>query len=193
LAKTLINGRWLLVLCGVLDAIISAIHLMMYDSGPTGPLTDTAFHGAAILVSRLALVSGVCAIAAGVWRSAEGKSWLLIVNGLALSAYGLIPLVWRGPLSFDSLALLLVAMAAAFGILALAIARALRGSVADRWFFSLAGAGSVGFALALLALASGWIQLERRAFHPSLFLWLCFYFGFSAICMLGLAMRPRHQ
>jgi hypothetical protein len=187
----LTNGRGLLALCGVADAIISAIHFFMYETGPTGPLSFAAFQDAAILASRLALLAGVCTVAAGIWRSAKGNSWLLILNGLAFSAYGLIPLVYRGPLSFDSLALLLVAMAAAFGILALAIARSLRRSVADQLFFGLAGGGSIGFALAVLALASGWIQLERRAFHPSLFLWLCLYFAFSAVCMLGLATRLR--
>jgi len=111
------------------------------------------------------------------------------MNGLAFSAYGLIPLFWRGPLRFDFLALLLVVMAMTIGILALAIARTLRRYVADEWFFGLAGAGSVGFALAFLALVNRWIQLERRPFHPSVFLWLCFHFGFSAICMLGLALR----
>jgi hypothetical protein len=80
-------------------------------------------------------------------------------------------------------------MATMIGILALAVARALRRHVADEWFFGLAGAGSVGFALAFLALVSRWIQLERRPFHPSVFLWLGCYFGFSAICMLRLALR----
>jgi hypothetical protein len=87
------------------------------------------------------------------------------------------------------MALLLVVMAMSGGILALAIARTLRRSVADEWLFGLAGAGSVGFALAFLALANGWIQLERRPFHPSVFLWQCFYFGFCAVCMLVLALR----
>jgi hypothetical protein len=86
-------------------------------------------------------------------------------------------------------ALLVVAMAMTFGILALTIARTPRGRVADEWFFNLAGAASVGFALAFLALANDWIQLEHRLNHPSIFLWLCFYFGFSAICMLDLALR----
>jgi len=76
-----------------------------------------------------------------------------------------------------------------FGMLALAIARTLRLRVAGNWFFGLAGAASIGVALAFLALASHWIQLERRLFHPSVFLWFCFYIGFSAICMLGLALR----
>jgi hypothetical protein len=82
-----------------------------------------------------------------------------------------------------------VVIAMTIGILALAIARTLRRYVADEWFFGLAGAGSVGFALAFLALVNRWIQLERRPFHPPVLLWLCFYFGFSAICMLGLALR----
>ena len=185
--QTMIRDRWLLALCGVLDAIISVIYFIMYGAGPDGPLTFHGWNGAVVFLTSLALAAGVCTTVAGM--SAKDKSWLLVLNGLALSAYGLIPLFWRGPLSFDLFALLVVVMAMTVGILALVIARTLRRSVADEWFFGLAGAGSVGFALAFLALVSGWIQLERRPFHPSVFLWLGFYFGFSAICMLGLALR----
>jgi hypothetical protein len=189
LIQTLSKNWLLLALCGVLEAIISVIYLIMYDTGPDGPLPVSGWMTAVVFMNRLTLSAGVCAVAAGIWRSAKGKSWLLVVNGLALSAYGLIPLFWRGPLSFDFFALLLVVMAMAIGILALAIARTLRRYAADKWFFGLAGAGSVGFALAFLALVNRWIQLERRPFHPSVFLWICLYFGFSAICMLGLALR----
>jgi uncharacterized membrane protein HdeD (DUF308 family) len=187
--QTLSKNWWLLALCGVLDAIISGIYLVMYDSGPDGPLTFYTWNGTAVLLARFALATGVCTIAAGIWRSAKGKSWLLVMNGLACTAYGLIPLFWRGPVSFDFLALLLVVMAIAFGILALAIARTVRHYSPDQWFLGLAGAGSIGFALAFLALVNRWIQLERRPFHPSAFLWLCLYFAFAAVCMLGLAWR----
>jgi len=189
LIKTLIKSQWLLALCAVLDAIISVIFFIIYDTSPEGRLTALGLHGMIGLLSRLALAAGVCSIAAGIWRLEKGKSWLLVLNGLALSAYGVIPLLWRGPLGFNRIALLLVVMAMSVGILALAIARALRRSVADEWSFGLAGAGSVGFALAFLALANGWIQLERRLFHPSVFLWQCLYFGFCAVCMLVLALR----
>jgi uncharacterized membrane protein HdeD (DUF308 family) len=189
LNQTLTKSRWLLALCGILDAIISVLYFIMYDAGPDGPLTLRGWNGTVVFLSRLALAAGVCTIAAGIWRCAKGKSWLLVLNGLVLSAYGLIPLLWRGPLSFDLFALLIVVMATTIGILALAIARTLRRSVADEWFFGLAGAGSLGFALVFLASVNRWIQLERRPFHPSVFLWLCLYFGFSAICMLGLALR----
>ena len=183
-------NRLLLAMCAILDAIIAGIYFLMYDTGPDGPLPVHEWYGAAMLLSRIALAAGVCSIAAGLWPSAKGRSSLQILNGVALSAYGVIPLVWKGPLAFDRLALLLIAMAAAIGILALAIARASRRSVADTWFFGLAGAGSLGFAVAFLALVNRWIQLERRPFHPSVFLWLCAYFGFTAICMVGLARRP---
>lgn len=180
-------NRALLVICAILDAIIATIYFLMYDSGPDGPLLVNDWYGTAMVLSRITLAAGAFTIAAGLWRSAKDKSWLLILNGVALSAYGVIPLVWKGPLAFDRLALLLIAMAITFGMLALTIARSSRRSVADQWFFGVAGAGSLGFAVAFVALVNRWIQVERRPFHPSVFLWLCLYFGFTAICTLGLA------
>ena len=185
--QTLTKNWWLLALCGVLDAIISVIYLITYEAGPDA----LALHGNGTMafLNRLALAAGACTIAASIWRSAKGKSWLLALNGLALSAYGSMSLFWRGPLSFRFFALLVAVMAMTFGILAFTVARTLRRRVADKWFFASAGAVFVGFALAFLALANQWIQLERRPFHHSVFLWFCFYFGFSAICMLALALR----
>jgi hypothetical protein len=45
----------------------------------------------------------------------------------------------------------------------------------------------VGFALAFLVLGFRWITLEPGS-HSD-FLWIGSYFGFSAFCMLGLALR----
>jgi hypothetical protein len=183
--QTLTKNWWLLALTGVLCAIASVIYLVIYDTTPN----VYGDRGVEILVNRLALAAGACTIAASIWRSAKGISWLLLANGLVLSVYGLMPLFWRGPLSVRFFELLVVVMAMTFSILALTIARTLRGRVADEWFFGLAGAASVGFALAFLALVNHWIQLEHRLYHPSIFLWFFSYFGFSAICMLGLALR----
>ena len=185
LIQTLTKNWWLLAFCGVLDALMSVIYSIIYDTTPN----VYGGNGMEMFVNRLALAAGVCTIAASIGGSAKGISWLLLANGLVLSAYGLMPLFWHGPLSFGFFALLVVVMAMTFGILALTIARTLRGRVADEGFFGLAGAASVGFALAFLALATQWIQLERRPFHHSIFLWFCLYFGFNAICMMGLALR----
>jgi uncharacterized membrane protein HdeD (DUF308 family) len=185
LIQTLTKNWWLLVLCGVVEAIMSVVYLIIYNTTP-----DTyGGNGIEVFVNRLTLAAGACTIAAGIWRSVRGISWLLVLNGLALTAYGWMALFWHGPLSFRFFALLVVVMAISFGMLALAIARTPRRRVADNWFFGLAGTASIGVALAFLALASHWIQLERRLFHPSVFLWFCSYFGFSALCMLGLALR----
>jgi hypothetical protein len=129
-------------------------------------------------------------IAAGLWRSTRGKSWFLVLNGLALSALGLILNgIFGFRISFRTIALLLVVMAMSIGIFELVIARALRRQrhIADEWFLGLAGAASVVFALAFLAFGFRWIELEPRP-HAD-FLWFGSYFGFSAICMLGLALR----
>ena len=190
--QTLTKNWWLLGLCGVIDAIVSIIYFMIYDAGPDATPIGGWF-ATAVLLSGLSVAAGVCTIAAGIWKSSNGISWLPVLNGLAFSAYGLIPLIYKGPLSFRPFALLIVVMAMSFGVLALLVARTIRHQShgTDKWLFGLAGATSVGFALAFLALASGSIQLERRPFHSAFFLWLCLFFGFNALCVLGLSPRLR--
>jgi uncharacterized membrane protein HdeD (DUF308 family) len=186
--QTLIKNWWLLALCGVLDAIMSVLYLIMQDRD--SPITFSAWGGTIVLLGKLALAAGACTIAAGIWRSAKGKCWLLVLNGLALSALGLICYkLARYRISFLTVALLIILMAISIGILQLVTARTLRRQrhVADAWFLGLAALTSVGFALAFLALGFRWINIEPGS-HPDL-LWLGFYFGFSAICMLGLALR----
>jgi uncharacterized membrane protein HdeD (DUF308 family) len=185
--QTLTKNWWLLVLCGVLDATISAIYLIMQDTD--GPLTFHAWNRTIVFLGKLALAAGACTIAAGIWRSRKGKSWLLALNGLALCALGVISNLTRYPISFRTVALLLVVMAMSIGILELETARAMRRQrpMANEWFLGWAGAASLGFALAFFALAFRWIKLDPGS-HSDL-LWLGSYFGFSAICMLGLALR----
>jgi uncharacterized membrane protein HdeD (DUF308 family) len=189
LIQTLIKNWWLLALCGVLDAIYSVTNLFMQNPDGSLTLRIYALQSTVVFLGKLALAAGACTIAAGIWRSTQGKSWLLVLNGLALVALGSIFTFWTGPLAFRTIALLLVIIAMSIGIFEWVIARALRRQrhVADERFLGLAGAASVGFALAFFAFAFGWIKLEPRP-HAD-FLWFGSYFGFSAICMLGLALR----
>jgi uncharacterized membrane protein HdeD (DUF308 family) len=186
LIQTLIKKWWLLALCGVLEATYAVMNLLM--PGPDGFLTLRTFaeRGTVLQLGMLALAAGVCTLAASIWNSRMSKSWLLALNGLALSALGLICLFWRGRLAFRTVALLFVVMALSIGILELATALGLRRHVADEWVLGFAGVVSVGFALAFLALAFRWIKPEQPA---SLFIWMSSYFGFSAVCMLGLSLR----
>jgi hypothetical protein len=188
--QTLIKNRWLLALCGILDAMYSAVNLFMQDADGSLTLRTHALKSTVMLLGQLALAAGACKIAAGLWRSSQGKSWFLALNGLALSALGLtLNGIFGFRISFRTIALLLVVMAMSSGIFELVIARALRRQrhIADEWFLGVAGAVSVIFALAFLALGFRWIELEPRS-HAD-FIWFGSYFGFAAICTVGLALR----
>jgi len=185
--QTLMKNWWLLALCGILDAAYSLTYVFV--QGPDGSLTLREFMGvdAVRLTGKLALAAGVCTIAAAIWRSGKGKSWLLALNGLALSAFGLLCNLWnlRARHSFLPVALLFVLMAMSIGVFALATALTLRRHVPDRWFLGAGGAASIGFGLAFFAMGFRWIRLEPLEY----LLWMSSYFGFSAICMLGLGLR----
>jgi uncharacterized membrane protein HdeD (DUF308 family) len=186
--QTLIKNWWLLVLCGVLDAMIAVIYVIMRETN--GPVTFQEWNGTIVFLGKLTLAAGACTIAAGIWRSTRGKCWLLVLNGLALGALGLIYYrLVRFGISFLTVALLIILMAMSIGILEFVTARTLRRQrhVADGWFLGFAGVVSVGFALAFFALGFRWIKLGPGS-HSDL-LWLSSYFGFSAICMLGLGLR----
>jgi uncharacterized membrane protein HdeD (DUF308 family) len=158
------------------------MYLIMQN--PDGSLTFRKFatHTTVVFLGKLTIAAGVCTIAAGIWRSSTGKCWLLVLNGLALSALGLILNGSSGTrVSFRTVANLLVVVAMSIGIFELATARTLRRHVPHKWFLGLVGAASLGFALAFL-----WIKPESGS-HSD-FLWIGSYFGFSAISMLVLAL-----
>jgi uncharacterized membrane protein HdeD (DUF308 family) len=178
-----IKGRWLLAVCSVLEAVIAAIYLLTRETD--GALTFGRWHGTLVLLGKLTLVAGICTVAAGVWSSGKGKSWLLVLNGLACSALGAVFAFWTGPLAFRTVALLITAMAITSGIYDVAAAR-LTGRVAE-WLLGAAAVGSFGFAVAFLAFVVGWMKLQPGAATQSLH-WLGSYFAFSALCMLGLSV-----
>lgn len=158
-----------------------------------GPLTFHSWGGTILLLGKLALAAGAVTIVAGIVRSTNGKCWLLVLNGLALGALGGVIQfgVARFPISFLTVALLIILMAMSMAVLELGVARTLhrQGLLLDGWFLALAGVVSIGFAVLFLALGFRWIKIEPGS-HTDL-LWLGCYFGFSAISLLGLALRLR--
>jgi len=180
--QTLTTNWWLLASCGVLDAIVSAIYFNHAEHG-----FSYALRGTVVLQGELTVAAGVGTLVAGLLRFRKGRSWLIVLNGLACSALGLVFTETNGQLAFRTVALLIVAMAMSIGVYELATVRTLRPHVADRWLFGLAGVASVCFALAFCALGLGLVKLQSgpaQTLH-----WLGSYFGFTAICMLALAMH----
>ena len=174
-----LKGWWLLALCGILDAISAVMNLLMVN-----PDRNLIWD-----MSVLTLVAGACAITAGLWNSGRGSSWLLSLHGLALGAFGLIgvsPLV-RRPLGFRSISVFFVLMALSVGTLALGTALR-RSGVPNRWFLTVSGAVSLGFAcfFSFIALGFGWVRFGPP---PSYWILMSCYFAFTAMCMLGMAVR----
>jgi len=190
MTQSLVKSWWLLGLCGVLDALFAV--LIVHMGSPDGsPILRTFIHSrAAILqLGLLALAAGICTIAASVWGLRKDNYWLLVLNGLACISLGiLVTLGATRPITFRTIALVIVIMAMSIGLYELATARTLRGHLIDEWLLGAAGVVSVGFALVFLGFGFRWIKLDPSP-SAQTFDWLGSYFGFTAICMLGLALR----
>jgi uncharacterized membrane protein HdeD (DUF308 family) len=187
--KLLTRSRILLAVCAALEATYALVNLFMLT--PEGSLSLRLFtlRGPAMFLGAVAIAAGACAVAAGLWNFKNGKSWLLILNGLALSGFGLIPLVWNHHrLSFRPfVALLFVVMAVSIGVVLLTSARAWPHGLAAQWTAKSAGAAMAGFGLLFLAVA---FRVTNLPHQPAAFtVLMSSYFGISAICMLVLALR----
>jgi len=190
--QTLTKSWWLLALCGILNAIFSIMVFLVLS--PDGSITLRRFiygRSAAEQLGMLALAIGACTVAAGIWNLRKSNSWLLVLNGLACSTLGLLVRSNRA-VTFRTVALFIVVMAVSIGIYELATARTFRQHRMDEWLLGAAGIVSFGFALAFLAFVLHWLKLDPSP-SAQTFNWLGSYFGFSAICMVGLAvlqLRP---
>ena len=188
--QTLIKSWWLLAVCGVFEAIYAVLNLFIRDPDGSLTLRKFAISNTVVFQGRFILAAGVCILAAGLWNYKLVKSWLLVLNGLALSTFGLICIFWsRGKLSFLPVAMLLVVTALSIGIFALATALTPQQHISDKLFLGVASAASVGFAVLFFAMGFRWIHLDQPGAY---FLWMSAYFGFSAICMIGLALRKNN-
>lgn len=186
--RTLTGTWWLLALCGVLDAMLAAMNLLMLTPAGSLTLRRFALPGAVWDMGVLALAAGSCSIVVGLWNAGRDRSWLLSLHGLALGVFGLLgvsPLV-RGPLSFRPVSLLFVVMAVSLGAFAWRTAQTGRSSAPQRW---LPGAASIGFALSFIAVGFNWVRLGPHSF----WIWMSSYFGFCAVFLLWLALRLHSQ
>ena len=191
-----LSKRWsLLVLCSLFYATFSFMILFIWSPDGFRTLhTFAHFRSSIQELGLVALAAGVCTVATGIWNARKANSWLLVLNGLACSALGtMVALGASRPVTFRSIALVIVVMALSIGLYELVAARTLPGHRVDEWLLTAAGVVSVGFAVGFLGFVFGWIRLEpspsAQTFH-----WLGSYFGFSSICMLVLALgyfRPR--
>ena len=190
MTQSLVKSWWLLALCGVFDALFAVLIFVMGSPDGRRSLHTLIHNRAQVLqLGLLALAAGVCTIAASVWRSRKDNSWLLVLNGLATSSLGiLVTLGATRPITFRTIALVIVLMAMSIGLYEVTTARTFRGHLIDEWLLGAAGLASFGFAVVFLAFVLRWIKIDPSP-SAQTFNWLGSYFGFTAICMVGLALR----
>jgi uncharacterized membrane protein HdeD (DUF308 family) len=190
MTQSLVKSWWLLALCGVFDALFAVLIVVMGSPDGSRSLHTLIHNRTQVLqLGLLALAAGVCTIAASVLRSRKDNSWLLVLNGVACCSFGiLVTLGATRPITFRTIALVIVIMAMSIGLYELATARTLRGQLINEWLLGVAGVVSVGFAVVFLGFVLRWIKLDPSP-SAQTFNWLGSYFGFTAICMVGLALR----
>ena len=171
-----VGNGWFLALCGACEAMAALLFFNLLGHG--GPLTFLAGPSNATWLGILILAAGGCSVAAGIWRAAPGIRWLLVSNGLALVALGLIyEFLIRFRIGFATIAALILVMVGSVGRLALERARS--------WTSAVAGTVCAVFGMMFVGLALHWIRVEPRS--QADLLWLGAWFGFSAICMMALS------
>ena len=95
--RMLIKNWWLLLLRGIF-AIAFAIFIFVFLPFVPAPLLrQLAFAGLAVIFALFAFVSGVLTMAAAVRGAGQGgSSWLLLADGIAVTAGGLMILLSPG-------------------------------------------------------------------------------------------------
>lgn len=179
--RTTIRNGWPFALCVTLEAIISLVYFNYAEYG-------THRRMAVVVLGELTLVAGVCTMMAAMLSAAAGKRWFLMLNGSACSALGLIMTFWTGRIAFRTIATLIVVMAMSLAMYEFVNAQLSRRPLSREWLSGAAGLVLAGFGFVFLAFAVRWVRLDPTSPAES-FLWLGSYFGFSAICMLGMTLR----
>lgn len=178
--RVLINNWWLLALRGVFAFLLAVFAFSVQTVTGTWLLSAIALSGLVVLFGLLALLAGVCTIAAAIRGASHEKSLLLLWDGVAICiAGGVILLAPRLDLMW--LVHGVAVLAIAIGILELLLARTLRRHIPDEWSLTLAG--TVSFLLGAYFLAAHATELI------SMLRWLGVYAAFSAVAILVLAFR----
>lgn len=139
----LARNWWILAVRGV-AAILFGIAAFLWP--------DITLLVLVLLFGAYALVDGIFAVIAGIAaRREQERWWMMILNGLAGIAIGVLTLLWPG---ITALVLLyfIAAWAILTGVFEIAAAIRLRREIEGEWLLALAGITSVIFGILLVAL-----------------------------------------
>jgi uncharacterized membrane protein HdeD (DUF308 family) len=181
--RLMIQNWWLLFLRGIL-AIAFAIFIFAFLPFVPAPfLRQFAFAGLAAIFALFALATGVLTIAAAVRGAGQGgSSWLMLADGVAVTAGGLIILLAPGSTLMRVIQLIAL-IALVVGVLEFTAGIHLRRHVTDEWLLISGGVISIAFAPCLLLANVGTVQAAL--------MWISIYALASGVAVIGLALRLR--
>jgi uncharacterized membrane protein HdeD (DUF308 family) len=171
---TLVRNWWVVLLRGLAGILFGIITFIS---------PDISLAALVLVFGAYALADGVLAIVSAIrWRGEIDRWWVLLLEGLAGIAAGIVTFVWPG---ISALALLYViaAWALVTGVLEIAAAIRLRKIITGEWLLALIGIASVSLGV-MLALFPGPGAL-------ALVIWIGAYAMATGVLLVVLAFRLR--
>jgi uncharacterized membrane protein HdeD (DUF308 family) len=172
--ETLAHNWWVVLLRGLAAIAFGLIALAV-------PGITLAFL--VIVFAVYALTDGVLAIVSAVRHRAADRWWMLLLEGIAGLAVGVLTLIWPGVTAM-ALLYLIAAWAIVTGVLEIVAAVQLRKAIHGEWLLALAGVASVALGV-LLAVFPGPGAL-------AVVMWIGIYAIIAGASLVGLSLRLRH-
>ena len=181
--RMLIKNWWLLFLRGVL-AIAFAIFIFVFLPFVPAPLLrQLAFAGLATIFALFAIATGVLTLISAVRGAGQGgSSWLMLIDGIAVTAGGLVILLSPG-MTLILLIQIIGLTALVVGTLEVLAGVHLRRHLTDEWLLIVGGITSIVFAACLLLTRVGTVQTALT--------WIAIYALANGLALMGLALRLR--
>lgn len=181
--RMLIKNWWLLLLRGVF-ALAFAIFIYAFLPFVPAPLVrELAFAGLTVIFALFASATGIITVASAVRGAGKGgSSWLLLADGIAVTAGGLIILLLPG-LTLIHVIQLIGFTSLLVGVLEVIAGIHLRRHITDERLLLVGGVVSIIFAFCLF--------IPRSLDVQAVLIWLSLYAGTNGLAMVGLAWRLR--
>lgn len=181
--RMLIKNWWLLFLRGVLAIAFAVFIFVFLPFVPAPLLRQLAFAGLAAIFALFAFATGTLTMIAAVRGASQGGSaWLVLTDGIAITAGGLIILLYPG-LTLLLLIQIIGVTALLVGLVELVAGVHLRRHLTDEWLLIIGGITSIVFGVCLLLTHVGTVQTALT--------WIAIYALANGLALMGLALRLR--
>jgi uncharacterized membrane protein HdeD (DUF308 family) len=181
--RVLIKNWWLLLLRGVFALVFALFIFIFLPFVPAPLLRELAFAGLTVIFALFAFATGTITIAAAVRGAGQnGSSWLLLADGIVVTAGGLI-ILFLPELTLRYVIQLIGFTSLLVGVLEVIAGIHLRRHIMDERLLLVGGVISMIFAFCLF--------LPRAIDIQGVLTWLSLYAGTNGLAMVGLGWRLR--